>query len=91
MRPKKSAWSTRSKGAPTTDKKESWREWKTFQEKNKKQDASSDSDTSDGSVVHTIGIVVVVSAKSWASVASSDDGNELLPRLGSTALAKREC
>lgn len=51
-----------SKGVPTTAKKESWREWKTFQEK---QEASSDTDTSERSVVHTTGIGAVMSTKNW--------------------------
>ena len=79
------------KGAPTTSNKESWREWKAFQENKKKQDASNDSDTFERGVVHTKGIVVVVSFKSWASIVSSDDDNELLPSLGSTSLTKRKC
>ena len=87
MQPKKSAWSVESKGASTFAKKESWRDWKAIQEKKKKQDASSDS----RGIVHASGIAVVVSAKSWASVAISDDDDELLPSLGSTSLAKREC
>jgi len=33
-----------SKGAPKKTKRESWREWKTFQKK-KKEDASSDRDS----------------------------------------------
>ena len=53
----------------------------TIQEKKKKQDAFSDSDTSERGIVNTIGIVEVVSAKSWVSIASSDDANELLPSL----------
>ena len=50
-------------------------------EKKKKQDASSESDTSKRGVVHASRIVAMVSAKSWVSVASSDD--ELLPSLRS--------
>lgn len=42
-------------------------------------------------MVYSTGIDAVVSAKSWVSVASSDDDDELLPSLGSTSLAKREC
>jgi len=42
-------------------------------------------------VVHATRIVAVVSAKSWASVVSSDDNDELLPSLGSISLARREC
>ena len=33
---KKNAWSVVSKGAPTTDKKESWKEWKKLQDNKKK-------------------------------------------------------
>ena len=92
MQPKKSAWSVGSKGASTSTKKESWRDWKVIQEKKKKQGASSsDNDTSDMDVVHRTGIVVVVSTRSWASVASSDDDNELLPSLRSTSISKRAC
>jgi len=80
-----------SKGSSTSGKKESWRDWKMIQEKKKKQDASSDNDTSERGVVHVIGITAVLRAKGWASVASSDDEYELLPSLGSTPLAKREC
>jgi len=57
-----------------------------------KQGASnSDNDTSEKGVVHRTGIAAIVSARSWASVASSDDDDERLPSLGSTSLAKREC
>jgi len=80
-----------SKGASTSSKKESWREWKTFQEKKKKWDASSDSDTSERGIVHATWIATVVSTRSWVSVASSNDYDDLLPSLGSTSLAKREC
>ena len=91
MQPKKRAWSVGRKGAPATSNKESWREWKALQEKKKKQDASSDSDTSEKGVIHHSGIVAIVSAKSWASVVSNDDDDELPHSLGSTSLAKREC
>jgi len=91
LQPKNSTWSAWSKGAPITAKKESWRDWKVIQEKKKKKDVSSDSDTSKGGVVHAIGIATVVSTKSWASVVSSDDDDELLPSLGSTSLAKSKC
>ena len=46
-----------------------------------------DSDTSERGIVHRTWIV---SAKSWVSVASSDD-DDLIPSLGSTSLDKREC
>ena len=36
------------------------------------------------------GFFAMVSAKSWASVVSSDDDDELLPSLGSTSLAKMQ-
>lgn len=42
-------------------------------------------------IVHKTGIAAIVSAKSWASVASSDDDDELLHSFGSTSLAKRKC
>ena len=80
-----------SKGASTSAKKESWRDWKAIQEMKKKQDASSDNNTFERGVVHATRIVAVVNAKSWASVESSDDDDELLPSLGSTSSAKREC
>ena len=68
------------KGTPTTAKKESWKEWKTLQDK-KKQDASnSDNDTSED-VVHCTGIAATVSAKSWASVVSSDEDDEIVPNI----------
>jgi len=62
-----------------------------FQDKKKQGASSSDSDTSKKGVVHYIGIVAIVSAKSWATVASSDDEDEVLPSIRSTSLAKREC
>jgi len=80
------------KGAPTTSKKESLREWKTLMDKNKKQGASSsNNETSEKGVVHHIGVSPIVSAKSWESIASSDDDDELLPNIGSTSLTRREC
>lgn len=42
-------------------------------------------------IVHKTGIAAIVSAKSLASVASSDDDDELLHSFGSTSLAKRKC
>ena len=81
-----------SKGAPTTAKKEPWKECKRLRNKKKKYVASnSDKDTSEEGEVHCTGIAAIVSARSWASVASSDDDDEILPSLGSTSLAKREC
>lgn len=62
-----------------------------IQEKKKKQGTSSDNDISERVIVHTTGIVEVVSTKTWASVASSDDDDELLPILGMTSLGNREC
>ena len=63
-----------------------------LQDKKKKQVASSsDSGTSKKGVVHRTEIATIVSARSWASVVSSDDDDERLPNLGSTSLAKREC
>ena len=64
MQPKKSTWLVGSKGAPTTAKKESWREWKMLQDKKKKQGASSsNSDTSEKGIVHRTRIVTIVSAR----------------------------
>lgn len=80
-----------SKDASTSSKKESWRDWKVIHEKKMKLDAYNDNDTSERGIFHASGIVVVVSTKNWASVASSDDDDELLLNLGSTYLAKREC
>ena len=80
-----------SKGASTSGKKESWRDWKVIHKKNKKKHASSDSKTSERGVVHATSIPTVVSVKSWVSVVSSDDDDELLRSLGITSLVKREC
>ena len=62
-----------------------------IQEKTENQGASNENDTSERGVVHDARIAAVVSTKSWASVASSDDDDELLPSLGSTSFAMREC
>lgn len=70
---------------------EPWKEWKALQEKKKKQEALSDSDTSKGGIVHASGIDVVVSNRSWESVASSDYEDEVLPWHGGISIAKREC
>lgn len=44
-----------------------------LQEKKKKQEASSDSDTSEGGIVHAFGIATIMSNKSLESVVSRDD------------------
>lgn len=56
----------------------------------KKQDDYCDIETFERGVVHTTGIATVVSAKSWVSVASSDDNDELIPICGTTSLTKRD-
>ena len=79
-----------NKGAPATAKKESWKEWKMLHDKKKKQVASnSDNDTCEEDVVHHTWIVVIVSSRSWASVANSDEDDEILPSIRSTSLTKR--
>ena len=91
LQPKKHVWPVVNKGAPTTAKKESRKEWKMLQDKKKKQVASSsDSDTSEKGIVHHIGIFAIVSTKSWESIKSSDE-DDIFPSVGSTSLIKREC
>jgi len=80
-----------SKGAHIVAKKESWREWKTFQEKKKKKADSSDNDISKRGIIHATWIGAVVGMRSRGSFDNSGDDDELLPSLGSTSLAKREC
>lgn len=90
MQPNKSSWLVGSKGDSTYNKKESWTNWKTIQEKNK--EASSDSETSERGIVHASRISTIVGARISGSVVNSnDDDNELPPSLGITSLAKREC
>jgi len=88
---KKRTWLVGRKCTSTSSKKESWRDLKVIQEKTKKQDASSDSDTSERGIVHASVITALVNAKSWVSVVSSDYDDELLPNLASTSLARRKC
>ena len=61
-------------------------------DKNKKQGASNNyNDTYEKGIFYHTRIATIVSAKSWETVASSDDDDVLLPSLQSTPLAKREC
>lgn len=81
-----------SKGDPTNTKKESWNEWNMLQDKKKKWVSScSDNDTIEKGIVHRIGIVVIVTTKSWESVATSHDDDKILPSIISASLTKREC
>jgi len=52
-----------------------------IQEKKKNQYASNDNDTFERGIVHALGIPTMVSTKTWLSVASSDDDDELLLSL----------
>ena len=84
--PRKIAWLVGSKETSTTFKKEPWNGLKTCHEKNNKHEDSSGKDTTEDSVAHSVGYVVVVHAIDWASVI-----DDILPSSGSTSLTKREC